>query len=169
MHMDITPYVEGLRKDLVNAAEAGGAEARAGAERLLLSLDPAMRMALMDALSHAAAEITSALPAGSVEVRLRGREPELVVDVPATEPAPAAPAAAPEPEDDDATLARITLRIPEHLKAQIEELAARSGRSLNSWIVGALRTATRAPFSSTDLPGDTQPRRGRERRMTGWV
>ena len=92
--MDITPYVESLRHDLAAAAEAGGPEAKAAAERLALALDPAMRMALMDALSQAAAEITSELPAGSVDVRLRGREPEFVVDVPTmpmTAPAPPAP------------------------------------------------------------------------------
>ena len=80
--MDITPYVESLRQDLIAAAEAGGPEAKAAAERLTLALDPAVRLALMDALSQAAAEITSELPAGSVDVRLRGREPQLVVDVP---------------------------------------------------------------------------------------
>ena len=66
--MDITPYVESLRHDLAAAAEAGGPEAKAAAERLALALDPAVRLALMDALSQAAAEITSEL-----DVRLRRR------------------------------------------------------------------------------------------------
>jgi len=92
--MDITPYVESLRQDLAAAAEAGGPEARQAAERLALALDPAVRLALMDALSQAAAEITSELAAGSVDVRLRGREPEFVVDVPTM---PLAPPAAPAP------------------------------------------------------------------------
>src|SRR5512144_3183372 len=114
--MDITPYVESLRRDLAAAAEAGGAEAKAAAERLALSLDPAMRLALMDALSQAAAEITSELPAGSVDVRLRGREPEFVVDVPTmpmaadTSPGPPPPPEA-EEADEDGAIARITLRI----------------------------------------------------------
>ncbi|KAE8765488.1 toxin-antitoxin system HicB family antitoxin [Georgenia thermotolerans] len=163
--MDITPYVESLRQDLLTTAEAGGAETRAAAERLLPALEPAVRLALMDALSQAAAEITSELPAGAVEVRLRGREPELVVDVPA---APAAAPLPPEDEDDGGeTLARITVRIPESVKARAEELAARSGRSLNSWIVGALRAATRERVIDIDLSG-TGPRQ-RGRRMTGWV
>jgi len=96
--MDITPYVESLRQDLAAAAEAGGPEARAAAERLALALDPAVRLALMDALSQAAAEITAELPAGSVDVRLRGREPELVVDVPTMPlPVPPPPPAPPSP------------------------------------------------------------------------
>ncbi|GAA1639331.1 YlcI/YnfO family protein [Georgenia ruanii] len=162
--MDITPYVESLRQDLLTAAEAGGAETRAAAERLVPGLEPAVRLALMDALSQAAAEITSELPAGSVEVRLRGREPELVVDVPE---APAAAPLPPEDEDDGETLARITVRIPESVKARAEELAARSGRSLNSWIVGALRAATRERVIDIDLSGTSPRQRGR--RMTGWV
>ena len=186
--MDITPYVESLRHDLVAAAEAGGEEARAAAERLALALDPAVRLALMDALSQAAAEITSDLPAGSVDVRLKGREPQFVVDVP-TMPmqtqAPAAPTppAPPEPDevDEDDTVARITLRIPESVKYKAEELATKSGHSLNSWLVNVIRTATRERAVNVDIDLSSIPfldeiqqmqgRRGRSgnRRMTGWV
>jgi HicB family len=182
--MDITPYVESLRHDLAAAAEAGGPEARAAAERLALALDPAVRLALMDALSQAAAEITGELPAGSVEVRLRGREPQLVVDVP-TAPMPVAPPEPPAPpspedeEEEDGAVARITLRIPESVKYKAEELAAKGGHSLNSWIVNVVRAATRERAINVDIdlsslpfvdrqafaPG---PKRG-SKRMTGWV
>ena len=185
--MDITPYVESLRHDLAAAAEAGGPEARAAAERLALALDPAVRLALMDALSQAAAEITAELPAGSVDVRLRGREPELVVDVPTMPiPAPPAPPAPPSPEDapevdEDDAVARITLRLPESLKYKAEELAAKSGHSLNSWIVNVVRNATRerAINVDVDLSSIQQtvdqamaaafPGRRGSKRMTGWV
>ncbi|MFD1505690.1 toxin-antitoxin system HicB family antitoxin [Georgenia yuyongxinii] len=176
--MDVTPYVEALRRDLLTAAEAGGEEARAAADRLLLSLDPAVRLALMDALTQAAAEITSKMPAGAVEVRLRGREPEFVVEVPPPTPSHPGPEAAMDAEDEDGddAVARITLRIPESLKTRVEELAAKSGRSLNSWIVGALRTASRERVIDVDLSGladlgqmwrGNNPPRGR--RMSGWV
>ncbi|HEX4977959.1 MAG TPA: toxin-antitoxin system HicB family antitoxin [Nocardioides sp.] len=186
--MDITPYVEGLRRDLSAAAEAGGPEARAAAERLALALDPAVRLALMDALSQAAAEITAELPAGSVDVRLRGREPELVVDVPTLPlpapptpplpPAPPAPEDGPEVDEDDA-VARITLRLPESLKYKAEELAAKGGHSLNSWIVNAVRAATHrdgaveVDLDLSSLPfgagrGSSVRSRG-TKRMTGWV
>ena len=183
--MDITPYVESLRHDLAAAAEAGGPEAKAAAERLALALDPAVRLALMDALSQAAAEITSELPVGQVDVRLRGREPEFVVDVP-TEPMPAAapaPPAPPSPEEieetegDDA-VARITLRIPESVKYKAEELAAKGGHSLNSWIVNVVRNATRERAINVDIDLSSVPfldnagfpsgRKG-PKRMTGWV
>jgi hypothetical protein len=185
-HMDITPYVESLRHDLAAAAEAGGAEAKAAAERLALALDPAVRLALMDALSQAAAEITSELPQGSVDVRLRGREPEFVVDVPTVAmPAPAAPAppAPPSAEDadevEDDALARITLRIPESVKYKAEELAAKGGHSLNSWIVNVVRAATRDRAVNVDIDLSSVPffggqgfssGRGRgSKRMTGWI
>jgi len=183
--MDITPYVESLRHDLAAAAEAGGDKAKAAAERLALALDPAARLAIMDALSQAAAEITSELPAGSVDVRLKGREPEFVVDVP-TMPIAAAsaaptPSAEPTPEDleveEDDTVARITLRIPESVKYKAEELAAKSGHSLNSWLVNVIRNATRERAINIDVdlssipfldPPGTSGRRG-NKRMTGWV
>lgn len=183
--MDITPYVESLRHDLAAAAEAGGPEARAAAERLALALDPAVRLTLMDALSQAAAEITSELPAGSIDVRLRGREPEFVVDVP-TMPMPAPiPAAAPNtstPEEaeeaEDGSVARITLRIPESVKFKAEELAAKSGHSLNSWMVNVVRAATRERAINVDIDLSSIPffdgpnfpsGRGRGKRMTGWI
>jgi hypothetical protein len=183
--MDITPYVESLRHDLAAAAEAGGPEAKAAAERLALALDPAVRLALMDALSQAAAEITSELPAGQIDVRLRGREPEFVVDVPTVpmQAAPPAPPAPPSPEEieeaegDDA-VARITLRIPESVKYKAEELAAKGGHSLNSWIVNVVRNATRERAINVDIDLSSVPfldnagfpsgRKG-PKRMTGWV
>jgi hypothetical protein len=184
--MDITPYVDSLRHDLAAAAEAGGAEAKAAAERLALALDPAVRLALMDALSQAAAEITSELPTGSVDVRLRGREPQFVVDVPTmpiqapAAPAASAPASPPEAgeEDEDDTVARITLRIPESVKYKAEELATKSGHSLNSWIVNVVRNATRERAINVDIDLSSVPffddmsrgpRRAKNRRMSGWV
>ncbi|MFL6152987.1 MAG: hypothetical protein ACJ72B_11460, partial [Ornithinibacter sp.] len=117
--MDITPYVEGLRRDLLAAAEAAGPEAREIAERLSYALDPAARLALMEAVSQAAAEVTAELPAGTVEVRLAGRDLEFRVDAP---PAPAPPAdVEPADAEDEGSLARITLRIPESVKARAEE------------------------------------------------
>ena len=187
VRMDITPYVESLRHDLTAAAEAGGPEARAAAERLALALDPAVRLALMDALSQAAAEITAELPAGSVDVRLKGREPQLVVDVPAVPMPPAAPAPgapmpptedADEEDEDDGAVARLTLRIPESVKSKAEELAAKSGHSLNSWLVNVVRSATRERAINVDIDLSSIPflegqgfRSGRrsQRRMTGWI
>ena len=180
--MDITPFLEGLRRDLASAADAAGPDGRAAADRMLLALEPALRLSLMEALSQAAAEITAELPDAIVEVRLRGRDPELVVD--RTEPTQPIQASAPAPTSDaedeveeDGTIARVTLRIPESVKNKAEELAGRSGHSLNGWIVTVLRAATsqRAVNVDIDLSSipffdDRGPRPGRgNRRMTGWA
>src|SRR5579859_5649310 len=112
--MDITHLVDSFRDDLARAADAGGPEARAAAERLLPALEPALRLTLMDALSQAAVDVGAALPGVTVSVRLQGREPIMVV-----EGAPAAPASeAFEPTEagEDEAVARITLRLPEGLK-----------------------------------------------------
>src|SRR5688572_29277302 len=104
MHMDITPYVDTLRRDLMAAAEAGGDDLKQAAERLAYALDPSARLALMEAISHAAAEITAELPEGSVDVRLSGRDLDFVVQAPVAAapvpPAPPVPPAAPAPEED---------------------------------------------------------------------
>ncbi len=188
MRMDITPYVDRLRADLVSAAEATGPEARDLAERLGFALDSSARLAMMEAISHAAAEITSEMSAGGVDVRLDGRDLEFVVDqaLAGPPPPPAPPGPPPPPgtdagdRDDDGNVARITLRVPESVKARAEEFAARSGHSLNTWLVNVVRAATRDDAVNVDLDlssirmlGDQLndvfgTKRG-ERRMTGWL
>ena len=180
--MDITPYIESLRRDLVAAAEAAGPETRAAAERLTFALDPSARLALMDAVSQAAAEITAEMPAGGVDVRLNGRELDFVVQAaPMAAPTPPAPPAPPSAEEaeEDGGVARITLRMPESVKAKAEELAARSGHSLNTWLVNIVRAATRESAINVDIDltsipffGTNDPFGGKgrgHRRMTGWV
>ena len=180
MHMDITPYVDGLRRDLTAAAEAGGDEVRAAAERLALALDPSARLALMEAISQAASEITTEMSTGGVDVRLNGRELDFVVHTtPMAAPAPPPPPTPPSPEDvEEGGLARITLRIPESVKARAEELAARSGHSLNTWLVNVVRGATQHSAVNVDIDLSSIPFFGGDdpfgkprgpRRMTGWI
>jgi predicted HicB family RNase H-like nuclease len=149
--MDLAPYIESLHRQLAVAAAAGGEDARALAERLTAPLDAAARLMLLEVLSAAAGEITSELAPGSVDVRLRGGDPELVVvpppaDDPAGEvappPAPAGPGSAPAAAAaEDSAQARINLRLPEHLKARVEDAAAAAGLSVNAWLVRALGAA----------------------------
>jgi hypothetical protein len=161
--MDITGYVEQLRADLEAAAAAGDASMVQAADRLAAALDAAVRMALLEALSDAAAEITSNLDGAVVEVRLRGREPELVVTAAATaEPAFPPPAPDASPADDDALTARITLRLPDALKARAEAAAGQARQSLNTWLVEAIRAAT-------DAPAAPRQRRGVGQHLSGWA
>jgi hypothetical protein len=175
--MELTPYVERLRHDLSAATAAGSPETQDAAERLLLALEPAFRLTLMETLAQAAAEITAEMPAGVVEVFLRGREPEFAVDIPSA-PAPVSEPTAELPVDDepqgdeDEAIARVSLRIPEGVKNRAEDLAARSGQSLNSWIVSALRAATARGSVKVDVDVSSIPMSdltsGR-RRMSGWI
>jgi hypothetical protein len=164
--MDLTPYVERVRRELLLAAEAGGEEGRALAERLVAPLDSALRLSLLSALSAAADEITRELAPGSVDVRLRGLDPGFVVTQAVAEPwtpehgVTVAPA--PVPDDEGAT-ARINFRPPEHLKARIEEAAAREGLSDNAWLVRAVTSV---------LGGAARPEKraaSGAQSYTGWV
>lgn len=167
--MDLTEHVESIRRQFAAAAEAGGEEARAQAERLFAPLESAIRLALQDALAAAAEEITCELAPGSVELRLRGREPEFVVNLPAPElrseddVVSAPPFTA--PEGDDGATARINLRLPDHLKARVDETAAREGLSINAWLVRAVSAALERSGSARQ--NDRRPPTGSQR-YTGW-
>jgi hypothetical protein len=176
--MDITPFAERLRADLAQTAAAGDEGVRAAAERLTGAVDPALRLTLMEVLSEAAAEITSAMRGGSVEARLSGRDVEFVVNEAPVQHEPTSAAPADEDAGDEGNLARITLRIPESIKARAEELAAKGGSSLNTWIVNVLRQATREHAVNIDIDLSSLPfldqefpfgKKGGPRRMTGWV
>ena len=123
--------MDAVRADLESAAAVGGQTLVEAAGRLSAALDASMRLALLDALSEAAMELSRQLATGRIEVRLAGRDVELtyVAD------APTPPAA----EDDSS--ARITLRLPERLKADAEAAAARDGVSTNAWLVRAVTAA----------------------------
>jgi hypothetical protein len=166
--MDLAPYVESLHRQLSVAAEAGGEEARALAERLTAPLDAAARLMLLDALSAAAGEITSELAPGSVDVRLRGGEPELVVvPPPAEEPAgTASPHPAPVAADDDGAQARINLRLPDSLKSRVEDAAASAGLSVNAWLVRAVAASVETGGAA---PSAGPTRTGGGEKFSGWV
>jgi hypothetical protein len=169
--MDLTPYVSNLRQELAAAADAGGDDARALAERLTAPLESAVRLVLLDALSAAAAEITRDLAPGSVDLRLRGREPSFVVTPPPAEhpfeepgPPPAEVPPPVTPEGEEGATARISFRLTEYLKSRIEEAAAQAGLSVNAWLVraaaAALESGDRGPARRAPLGGQ---------RYTGWV
>ncbi len=164
--MDLGSYVSGIRQELALAADAGGEDARALAERLTAPLESAFRLALLDALSAAADEITSDLAPGSVQLRLRGREPSFIVTPPPAEPADEPdPAVADLPLPAEGAMARINFRLAENLKGRIEEAAERSGLSVNGWLV---RAAAAALDSGDRGRPAGRAARGQDR-LTGWV
>jgi len=167
--MNLTQYVEDLRRELTIAAEAGGDDARRLADRLTAPLEAATRLVLLEALSAAAGEITMELAPGSVDVRLRGRDPEFVVTPPPSEQsfedvggsgwaATVGGQPALSGDADEASAARTTLRLPDQLKSQVDEAAAQAGLSVNAWLVRAIAAALE--------PGN-RDRRSRNRSMSG--
>ncbi|MEU5364558.1 hypothetical protein ABZ354_13865 [Streptomyces sp. NPDC005925] len=170
--MDLTPYVDTLRRELAVAAEAGGGEARELAERLTAPLESAARLTLLNVLSAAMDEITRELAPGSVDVRLRGLDPDFVVTPPpGADTPPAAPATAPlesvrVPADgDEGGTARVNLRLPAHLKARAEEAAGREGLSVNAWLVRAVSAAV----DGGARPRTTEKTQTLGQSFTGWV
>lgn len=170
--MQLNQYVSDVQHQLDVAAEAGGPDALALSERLTPALESTLRLVLLEALSDAASEITLELAPASVEVRLRGRDPEFVVTSPpaATEfeavtEHSSQPARRPTEELDGASTSRTTLRLPDHLKQQVEEAAGLEGLSVNSWLIRAVADALNGSHSShrpahRDPDGQT---------FTGWA
>ena len=156
--MDLTPYIEGLQRDLTANAAPGGPDVVRAAELLTNSMDASARLCLLEALSEAAAEITAKLGGTTVDVRLRGREADLTVTEAAADMGPVNPM----PATDTGDLARITLRLPEQLKEQAERAAGLEGVSVNAWLVRAVAAAL--------TPGRTnQPVVRTGRRLTGFA
>jgi hypothetical protein len=171
--MDLRQYIDNIQSQLAIAAEAGGEEARALAERLVAPLDAAIRLTLQDVLTAAAEEITCELAPGSVELRLRGRDPEFVVTPPPVDtPVDDLPEGdrSREPsgsvEADEGAMSRINLRMPDQLKARIEQAAAGEGLSVNGWLVRAASAA----LERTD-PDRRRKQRSPQgtQRYTGWA
>jgi hypothetical protein len=162
--MDLQPYVDAVRHELNLAAGAGGADAQALADRLSAPLESAIRLALLEALSAGVEEITSELAPRSVEVRLRGRDPEFVVSAPLDERSGQEPLdqTAVIFGDEDGGTWRITLRLPETLRAAVEAATRSDGSSLNAWLVRAVAAAVHSKAGRATTPGSA-------RQVTGWV
>lgn len=131
--MQLGPHIEALQSDLAELAALGDEATATAAARLSQALRASAGLRLLEVVSEAALEINAQLPSGHVDVRLAGQDPSLVYVGEQAE-APVAAAA------EDAS-ARITLRLPEALKAAVDAAAAREGLSVNTWLVRALSRA----------------------------
>lgn len=158
--MDLQPYVDAVRHELGVAAAAGGPEAEVLAERLTAPLESALRLALLETLSEAAEQITRELAPGSVHVRLNGRDPEFGVE-PAEADAPAPSPVADVADEDGGGTWRVSLRLPESLRAGVEAAARRDGVSVNAWLVRATASALSG--------GAARQTRSAGKTFSGWV
>jgi hypothetical protein len=137
--MQMAPHIEALQSDLAEIAALGDEATAQAAQRLSLALRSSVGLRMLDALTEAALELSAQIPTGHVEVRLAGQDPTLVFVAEQEAEPPAA-------EDDQS--ARITLRLPESLKARVDAAAAREGVSVNTWLVRALSRAVSSPRPS---------------------
>jgi uncharacterized protein (DUF1778 family) len=170
--MDLSQYVQQLREDLASAAAAGDEQTQRTGALLGAAIEPAARLALMNALSDLAAEVTAALGDRVVEVRLDGRDVRVAVSrdegaESGPEPEPPFPGFGDFRGADAGDISRITLRLVEQIKNQAEQAAAAQGVSLNSWVAQAVQGAVggqRKPGRHGDW---TRDRGGK--RLRGWV
>jgi hypothetical protein len=148
--MQIGPFIDALQQDLAAVAAVGDPQASDTVQRISAVLDSSIRLRLLEAVTAVAHELTSQLQSGHVEVRLAGQDPSLVY-------VEEVPAPGPSVGGEDAFTARITLRLPDALKASVEFAASRDGISVNAWIVQALSRSI-----------DPRPPRG-PKRLTGFA
>jgi hypothetical protein len=174
--MDLTPYISNLREDLAATASAGDDQTRRAAALLAGALEPAVRLALMNALADFAAETTANLPDHVVEVRLDGRDVRVVVTGGAAAPPESAPRAErtdPPLGADGGDISRMTLRLVEQIKGKAEQAAAAQGVSLNTFISQAVQGALGkgGQHYREDKPSQSQPHQGdrTDSRLHGWV
>jgi hypothetical protein len=164
--MDVRPYVEQVQEQLVTAAALGDDAAQQVAKVLAAAAEPAVRLAILGAVTAAADDVTVALldspTAPVVGVHLDGDE--VRVDVRSTEPVSHTPETPVDLPDEDAT-ARVSFRLPEALKDQIDTAARRDGVSVNTWL---LRAASRALNGDAGRAGGSSAARGQQR-LSGWL
>lgn len=165
--MDLSPYIASLREDLATAASAGDENTRRTAAALSAALEPAARLAIMNALADLAAEVTASLDGQVVEVRLAGRDVQVVV----TGAAEPEPESAPRQEmpfgDATGDISRITLRMINELKSKAEAAAAAQGVSLNSFIQQAVGGAVHGKLKHQHKGWSGNA--GSGSRVRGWV
>jgi uncharacterized protein (DUF1778 family) len=151
--MQLSPHIEALQNDLEAVAGMADQTTREIVQRVAGALESSLRLRMLEAVTEAANEISGQLASGQVEIRLAGGDPQLVVAEQAGESPP------PPPVGDDALTARITLRLPEGLKASVEAAASLEGTSINSWLIQAIARAVdrrSGPVRSS-------------RRLSGWA
>jgi hypothetical protein len=186
--MQLDHHLNAVHDQLIAAAALGDDRTREIAGTLAGTATSAVRLALIGAVSQAADEATAALldypGAPAVAARLDGDE--ITLEVRATGPDAAG---AEQRRDDGEPSARISLRLSETLKADIDAAAERDGVSVNTWLVRAATAALEPkpfgphvfggvgaggwrfdPFSAasagTDFGGK---RRGNQHHITGWI
>jgi hypothetical protein len=149
--VETAPFLDSIRGDLAATSE-GDDEATGVVDRLGRALESSLQLRLLDVMGQAALELSEQMSGGHVEVRLVGRDVQLVhVPEAIAEEAPA-------PVSDEGGTARLTLRMPDRLKMRVEDAAGREGISTNAWLVRAIGSGL-----------DRTPKRRIGSRVTGFA
>ena len=145
--MDLRSYLEALRSDVEATAALGRPELKEAALLLLGALESSLQLRVLELLNEAALDLSGQIGTGHVEVRVAGRDVQLVFT--------SDPGEASTPSDDDLS-ARISLRLPERLKERAEAAAAGEGISVNAWLVRIIASAVERRPSGQRLRGFAQ-------------
>ncbi len=171
--MQLDDFTHQVHDQLTAAAALGDDRTREIAAALATTARSSVRMAILDALAAATTEITDALyDAGdgqaspAVTVQLDGADTaRFSVNGPPPEPVDSVPLSK---SDDGEATARISLRLSDNLKADIEKAAGQAEISVNSWLIRAASLALRSdPAAASPWPGQHSGRGAQ--RITGWV
>ncbi|MGH8980683.1 MAG: hypothetical protein ACRDWE_06640 [Acidimicrobiales bacterium] len=168
MHLD--DVIDAVADDLRRAAEIGGDETVRVADLLVTGIGPSLRLHFMEALHAVARELEASAPGAVVDVRLDGTDPVLSIAEAASDLDGAGAQGDGLGRYADDELLRLTIRLPQKLKARVEEAAQEAGASTNSWIAIALaRYLDSGSGSGRQHASWPQPGRRIPRRMTGFV
>lgn len=180
--MDLNPYIRNLREDLLAAAAVGDEDTRRAAALLGAALEPAGRLALMNALSDLAAEVTQALDQHVVEVKLDGRDLRVTVSRrdgdDHADAGTTGSATGHEQHPDDlrramhdagGELSRTTVRLFNNLKSKAEQAASEQGVSLNTYISRAVSEQVRTAVPPGMGGRDGRTGHGHGRTVTGFI
>ena len=164
--MELSEYTEALRREISAVTRFAGEDVARAGQLIADTLDSSIRLTLLDVLAGAAAEITSRLDGTMIELRLASANPTFAIihaeQVPVSPPVPPSPPAPPGVAEEESGTSRVTLRLPDGLKARAEVAASRDGVSLNTWLVRAVSRALGAPPAPPGPPGTG-------RRITGYA
>lgn len=167
--MELAKYTDTVREQLANASALADEQTQQVVQRLSTSLDSALRLSLIQALSDAATEISADLAPTTIEVRMDGAEPEFVVrQAPPSDHEESYAEESDDDDDDDDFLsdeeegqARISLRLSTRLKQRVDEASDEDQVSTNAWITDAVVSQLRRRRRRRDFRGHGPHRRGR--------
>ncbi|MGX7679928.1 hypothetical protein ACSMXN_13640 [Jatrophihabitans sp. DSM 45814] len=154
--MNTADFTARVRDQIEAAAALGDERTQQVATALAATTEAAVRLAILEAVSAATTEINAALfeaaggqPFPAASVHLDGEDVRVTVTHPQYEPEDT-----PRTDDGEAT-ARISLRLTEALKTEIEQAAAAADTSVNNWLVRAAISAVNGAARSG--PGSGWP------------